>query len=351
MIIKPIIPIWLMTIICITLIIFIVYSKQLKRIIVKKSENEERTPRQKKLIKYHILDSSIKVIIVILLFLINLRFMIPNGETTALNSNIHILFVIDKSVSMKALDYDKDKERIEGVKNDTCRIVEELAGSKFSIITFGDLVKRVLPFTDDTNTVKSELNAITVEDDVHAQGTSLNDVREVLETTLKNEKERKGIDSKIIVFFISDGEITKENETLESFSDMSQYVSGGAVLGYGTTDGGKMFREGYEDKPNDEYSYVYYYDDNEKSTSYRKVAVSKLDENNLNKISSDLGIQYIKMDNPDNINAKIREIKEEISNTQTADENINAYNDIYYYLAFPLVALLIVEFVIQKRRM
>ena len=36
---------------------------------------------------------------------------------------------------------------------------------------------------------------------------------------------------------------------------------------------------------------------------------SKIDENNLNKIATDLGIQYIRMDKQNNINDKINEVR------------------------------------------
>ena len=49
----------------------------------------------------------------------------------------------------------------------------------------------------------------------------------------------KGSSGKRILFFISDGEITSE-EKLSSFSSIKKYVDDGAVLGYGTSSGGKM---------------------------------------------------------------------------------------------------------------
>ena len=52
MIIRPIIPIWLMTIICVLLIIFIVHSKKLKQISKKEENSDELTDRQKKVKKY-----------------------------------------------------------------------------------------------------------------------------------------------------------------------------------------------------------------------------------------------------------------------------------------------------------
>lgn len=346
MIVNPIIPIWLMTIICVILIILIIYNKQLKEKI-KNKQNNEKTIRQKNLIKQYIINASIKVSIVVLLFIINLRFMIPNGETMAINSDLSVLFVIDTSISMRALDYNENKERFEGVINDCCYIVDELSSCKFSIITFGDEARKVIPFTTDTDMVQAELKAINLEDDYYAKGSSMNLVKNTLEQTLKEEKQRQNGNSKFVIFFVSDGEITKEGEVLESFSNIEQYTSNGAVMGYGTSAGGKMVSRAYADDQNSDYYYLYYYDDN-----YNRVAaISKLDETNLKKIASDIGIDYIQMSKASNINYKLNDIKQQISNSQTTEEKISSYKDIYYYFAIPLVILLIVDFIVQKRRM
>ncbi len=345
MIINPIIPIWLMTIISVILIILIIYNKPLKEKITNK-QNKEKTTRQKKLLKQYLMNGAVKIGIVILLFVLNLRFMIPNGESMALNSNLSILFVIDKSVSMRALDYDGNKERFEGVVNDCCYIVDELSNCKFSIITFGDTAQRVIPFTTDTDMVQAELKAINLENDSYAEGSSMNISKELLEKTLKEENERQDGDTEFVVFFVSDGEITKEGETLESFTGVKQYISNGAVLGYGTQNGGKMVNSAFADYPSNPEYYLYYYDDN-----YDKVtAISKIDENNLKQIASDIGVDYIQMNKMSNIDYKLKEIKEQISNSQTDEQKIDTYQDIYYYFAIPLAILLIVDFVIQKRR-
>lgn len=345
MIINPIIPIWLMTIICIIAIVLIIYNVQIRNMI-KNKLNNEITLRQKNLIKQHILNSSIKIAIVILIFIINLRFMVPNGETMAVNSDTNILFVVDTSISMKALDYNGNKERLEGVINDCCYIVDELSNCKFSIITFGDTAQRVIPFTTDTDMVQAELKAIRLEDDIYAKGSSMNLAKEILEKTLREEQKRQNGNSKFIVFFVTDGEITKKGEVLESFTSISQYISNGAVLGYGTTTGGKMINSLYENDPTSEYYYIYYYDNYEMTT-----AISRIDEKNLKKIAKDLGIDYIQMNKTSNINYKISNIKQQLSESQTMEEKISVYQDIYYYFAIPLVILLIIDFIIKKRRM
>ena len=153
MIINPIIPIWLMTIVCVIAIVYVVFNKSIKDIILNK-QNGEMSIRQKNVIKKYRINVFIKICIIIFLFVINLRIMIPNGESTVLNSDYSVLFVIDKSVSMRALDYNGQHERFEGVISDCCNIVEELSGSRFSIITFGDTAKKIIPFTTDSDMKK-----------------------------------------------------------------------------------------------------------------------------------------------------------------------------------------------------
>lgn len=321
MIINPIIPVLIMAIICIALAILVMYNKQDKKIKINKK-------------------ISIKLAIIVLLFIMNLRFMIPNGETMAMNSDLNVLFVIDTSVSMRALDYENGKERLEGVKKDCSHIIDELSGSKFSLITFGDTARRVMPFTTDSDMVMAEINALSLENDFYAKGSSMNLAKDILEKTLKEEE-------KVIVFFITDGEITKENETLESFGEIAKYISDGAVLGYGTKQGGKMVSSTYADEPNSEYYYLYYYDDDYNM----KTALSMLDENNLNKMSQDLGIEYIHMDKQSNINNKLKDIVKQMEASENSEEKITNYQDTYFYFAIPLVILLIIDFVIKKRKM
>lgn len=91
MIALGIIPIWLMTIICILLIILVIKSK-------------------KGLIR--------RIMIICLLFMANARIMIPSGNAKVLSSNLDILFVIDNTISMVAEDHNGGLSRIEAVKKD-----------------------------------------------------------------------------------------------------------------------------------------------------------------------------------------------------------------------------------------
>ena len=112
--------------------------------------------------------------------------------------------------------------------------------------------------------------------------------------------------------------------------------------------GGKMINSTHYDDPTSEYYYIYYYDED----TYQKVtALSKIDEKNLKQVSLDLKIDYIQMSKTSNIDYKLNNIKQQSYNSQKTEEKISSYQDIYYYFAIPLVILLIIDFVLKKRRM
>ncbi len=112
--------------------------------------------------------------------------------------------------------------------------------------------------------------------------------------------------------------------------------------------GGKMVNSLYSDDPSSEYYYIYYYNEN----TYQNVrAISKIDEKNLKQIASDLKIDYIQMSKTSNIDYKLNNIKQQSYASQTAEQKTSSYQDIYYYFAIPLVILLIIDFILKKRRM
>ena len=139
-----------------------------------------------------------------------------------------------------------------------------------------------------------------------------------------------------VIFFISDGEITDES-SLKSYKEISKYINGGAVLGYGTTQGGYMkYKEMFgSEKEN----YLMYYYPGE---GYSK-AVSKIDESNLKKIASDLKVDYIKMNNESDIDRKLTSIKNK-TDLKASTMDKSSYDDIYYIFIIPLLVLMVLDF-------
>ena len=300
----PIIPIWLMLIICLIMIAIIL-------------KNNKKSIGQ--------------IIIVILLFLINLRIMIPSDESQTLANNLDVLFVIDSTISMNAEDYDGTNTRLSAIKKDCQYIVKRLNGARFSTITFDNNAKIVTPYTKDISTTIEAIDIINPINELYAKGSSLNTPLETIISSLKSSQNKK--DRIRILFFISDGEITDES-TLQSFTEISKYITNGAVLGYGTSKGGYMkTKNSFSEK--EEYLMDY-------SNSLKK-AISKIDESNLKKIAKDINIDYIHMEKQSKINNKLTEIKN-IINTKTESDDKSTYDDTYYIFIIPLLILLVIEF-------
>lgn len=312
MIINPIIPVWIM-------ILF------LPCFWICRSLDKKKFIRQ--------------IFIVILIFLINLRPMFRIGTSEVMTNELDVLFVIDTTISMVAEDYNGNDTRLSAVKRDCRYIMEQLHGSKFSIVTFDDTSKIMVPFTMDSNLIGETIDILNVSNYVYAKGTSLNKPISNMESVFMASE--KHSNRARIVFFISDGEITNEDSINEDgYSDLKKYISDGAVLGYGTDVGGYMYvKDLYEDS----FTYV------EDRTSYPyKKAVSRIDEDNLKTISDSLGIDYVYMDNQSNIDKKLNEIKDGV-NYKASKVDLSSYEDIYYIFVIPLVGLLGYEFVIFRR--
>ena len=305
----PIIPIWIMLIICISLIIYIIIKKR----------------------------DLLQILIIILLFIINLRIMIPSNNSKTIKNDLDILFVIDNTISMNALDYNGSNTRLSGVKEACNYIIDELNGSRFSVITFDNTSRIVTPYTYDANITREAISIMMPINELYAKGSSIDVSLDSIMYSLKNSKKKN--DNNRIIFFISDGENTSNN-SIKSFKSISKYISDGAVLGYGTKKGGYM-------KDESEYATNEYIMDYT-GTNFGK-AISKIDEKNLKEIANDMDVDYIHVINSNNINSKIKQIKNKTKSTLESNDK-SSYDDIYYIFVIPLLILLFIEFDRFRRR-
>lgn len=314
MIIKPIIPIWLMALIC----VFWIVLKRRSRVGYLR-----------------------QIAIILLIFVINLRIMIPdsNVKKQVKNLDLYVLFVIDNTISMLAEDYDGLPTRLDAVKEDCNTVIDKLYGSKFSTITFDNKANLMSPYTNDVNLTKNVISSIYPINEFYSKGSSMNVCKDLLGASLKKANEKE--DGKIVVFIISDGEITNNNNNLESFADFAEYIDYGAVLGYGTTEGGEMH---YKNSWDDEAQVIY---DNTNGYQSRH-AKSKIDESNLKQIANDLGIEYVHMQKNGDLDGLLdRIIADSISSGR--DEDGIGNKDINFIFVIPLTLLLVFELFTNKK--
>ena len=316
---NPIIPIWLMTILCILML-------AMKR---KGIWNYIR-----------------QILIVGLIFTLNLRIMVPSGEVEKKEMNLDVLFVIDNSMSMLAEDYDGNGRRLDAVKSDCEYILDKLEGARFSVIEFGNVAYRLTPFTSDKDIIMTSIKSMEGQTQYYANGTTLNTPFILMKDTLERAEEQDP-DRLRLVYFFSDGENTSKTQKLGSFKSAEPYIYSGAVLGYGTEKGGKMKVHSYEG----DYGEPFYMQTRD-SKGKLVDAISYYDEKNLKLIASDLELFYYHMTKPSMIHDVIAENTDYITKVADTDYNkVQGYAETYYWFAIPLVVLLIYDLVYYKWRL
>ena len=172
-----------------------------------------------------------QILIVALLFIINLRPMYPSDNILVQKQkmDLNVIIVIDDTLSMLGNDQEGYDTRLDRAKADVTYILENLPGAKFSIISFNNHSHILTPFTDSLDYIRNAVDSIYPLSPSFASGTNItvcvDSIEEVIEQSLNHNEE-----TKIVIFFLSDGENT----------DIGENISGGAVMGYGTERGAHM---------------------------------------------------------------------------------------------------------------
>ena len=260
-----------------------------------------------------------------------LRPMIHDHNSRAVLRNIDVLFAVDTTLSMWAQDYDGNHERMEGVRNDIDRIMEQLQGGSFGLIRFDNRSRILMPFTPDVRSVRDAVNIMLAPASGYARGSSLAVPYEDMELLLKSSAGKE--DKLTILFFISDGEETNDTE-LPDFSELKKYVNGGAVLGYGTKSGGLMnYENGREVKDPDT----------------GEAAVSVIQEDNLKQIASQLGLDYVHMQNASDADQTAQDILQACRKI-VSEKSGESWKDIYWMFDAGFLVLLLSEVYVRYRK-
>lgn len=154
-------------------------------------------------------------------------------------ADVDLLVVVDRTRSMAALDHGGSRPRVEGVRADLEALASEVPGARFGIVTFGAESRLTLPFTTDASAYLSAVETLDLERPREGNGSSSTrpaaEVAEVLERAAERRPDRRRV-----VVYVGDGEDTTSPDPGETFAPVADLVVGGAVLGYGTTDGARM---------------------------------------------------------------------------------------------------------------
>ena len=226
-----------------------------------------------------------RTLMVLLLLVVALRPVTPiEGEQTQ-RMNANVFFVVDRTGSMNAEDYAGEQPRLDGVKADMERIMGMTEGARYSILSFDSTATKQLPLTTDAGAASAWIDTLTTEPTAYSTGSNVDRPLQTLLQEISDAK-REDPDSSVLVYVLSDGENTDGRES-ESFSQAAGFVDGGAVLGYGTSEGGPMKTQG---GPEDG-EYITGPDGQQ--------GISVIDEQQLETIAGELGVPYLHRTDPE----------------------------------------------------
>lgn len=277
------------------------------------------------------------LVIVLCLGVVALGPSLPGDKAPAGVINLDVVIVADRTASVSAEDYDGQKPRLDGMKHDMLALVDSLKGARIALVTFDSTAKVNVPFTSDSSALATAINVMDQEISTYSKGSSIDMPLDVT-TTLFNKSKQTYPDRGRLFFYLSDGEQTSKTDP-KSFAALKPLVNGGAVLGYGTTEGGKMKTYyGYQDSTF-EPSQKYIQDLTTYGSSGFADAISKINEPNLQQIASETGTKYI---HRTSLTQPVSEIVA-ASNLQVVADNhreILHYVSLYWIFAFAVAILL-----------
>jgi Ca-activated chloride channel family protein len=230
------------------------------------------------------------------------------GASEAERTAADVLFVVDSTSSMAAVDYDGSSQRLAGVRADILELAAQFRGAHFALVRFDSRARMELPWTTDLAALETAVSVIRQERAVYSRGSALDLPNPVIDEMIPGPRSGgSGDDAYSVVFYFSDGEqreqplpddatidmatgmiIGSEDGTLEpvEFADLAPQIDGGAVFGYGTDTGAPMIEfHGSDVFTSRETPYVVDYSTN-------TPAISRLDEANLRRVADELGLPY-----------------------------------------------------------
>lgn len=221
----------------------------------------------------------LRVLIAVACVAVLLRPGVPGGELQTLATDTDVVLVVDTTASITAEDWGENQPRLDGVRDDIRALVEAYPGARFALITFDSEAILRLPLTTDTSAVMSALDVMTPEVTAFSKGSSIGSAHALLVQTLQRAAEASP-DRARMAFYFGDGEQTVSTNP-ETFAGAASYLSGGAVLGYGTDEGGPMLLTTGGVEQSDEY------------IEYQGApALSVIDENNLRTLATQMDVGY-----------------------------------------------------------
>lgn len=271
--------------------------------------------------------------IVALLILAAMRPAVGAIESERELSNLNIFFVVDNTGSMAVQDMDSEtKFRYEKASEDMKKIVGLFPGARYSIFVLDYSSYQAMPLIGDTDTVVSYIDGLKPKNSNLSQDSDLSRLLSVSAEHIKKSSERFE-ERNSLLFLFSDGEDSNGDTRVPD--DLSSMLSGGAVIGYGSPNGGPVRK--VDSKNNIENSFV-------QDRGSFEPHISKINEQNLNKIASNLGLTYYRRSSAEDKFTDIKNFYNSANAFKRDDAKIKVNNELYWIPMLAASFLLLFDF-------
>lgn len=264
--------------------------------------------------------------LVLLLLAAALRPGVPGGSSVAATADVNVFFVVDTSSSIVAEDYGDGSPRLDGVRQDIMAIAGELAGARFSLLTFDSNAVVRMPLTTDTTALDTSVSVLQPQVTAFSKGSSV-----TAAGTLLLERLRAARDSHPerprLVYYLGDGEQTSAKAP-EAIRLDGGLVDGGAVLGYGTAAGGRMKENAGQRSGQDDAGYI-----QDRTSGTGSDALSVIDEGRLLGVAGQLGVPYVHRSAGDPVAPMMQAADPGELHRAPADGDVGGRTELYWLLA------------------
>ncbi len=266
------------------------------------------------------------------------------ASSEQVTTNVEAFIVVDRTGSMAAEDWNGSSPRLEGVRADVAALTEVFPGARWSIIGWDSQASRQLPLTTDARAVVTWAETLRQELTMYSAGSAIDRPAATLADALAGAAERNPANVRL-VFFLSDGENTdgdasSTDASVDPYRELAGLVDGGAVLGYGTAEGGRM--RTYDGTARDQ-PWI-----QDRTVTPPTDAVSRIDEENLRELADVLGVTYLHRTAPGGLDVLADGVDVETI-VEDGRTTVNVYRDVYWPFAWIVVALLAWEAFDQVR--
>ncbi|HMY65892.1 MAG TPA: VWA domain-containing protein [Leptospiraceae bacterium] len=262
--------------------------------------------------------------------LLNPSFSKPAGESERKSEGVDILFLIDVSLSMYAVD--APPSRLQKVKESILHLLPSLEGNRLGIITFAGTAFLYCPMTKDLGAFSDFLRGLEA-DMIPDTGTDMQKAFAKAEEVIESKK----ILRNRILVLITDGENKNQSFPKIKNADM-------IVIGVGTSQGDA----------------IYYRDESAKLAGYvtksrhlvqRKegdLVISKADEEYLAELASKNSAVYRNLSREPDSMQIIKDKISEMEKNQSEDIRKYARLDGYQYFLYPAVLFLLIDLLFME---